>query len=746
VATIAGISVDIGGDNSGLKKALKDSSNSLNEFARDTNKAGGGMSETFAKVGKGIAAAFAIDKIVEFGKKTIEITAQFEKLGAVLSSTLGSKAEAQVAFGKIQEFAAQTNFSVLELTENFVSLANRGIRPTTENLTSIADVANVLGKPLDDVVQAILDVTNTERWNELGIKVKKAGDTITATFRDQTVSAKATEQGALDLVTAIGKFEGVAGSTAKISETLSGKMSNLGDAFDTFFATLGGGKSGLISDTFQLITDGVNKVSNAIQTSEQKATQIVSPDVAAQLDEFKKSLTETADAAKISGANVSEAVANQGKALKQGYSDELRKAQQALKDFNAENDGLAAKLNRNLNPFNALAGGSKAYENALVTLNERVLFYSSVMEALPSLQNQAVKSTEALAGSTKGLIEGLESQIKAQKEVNEKATDTKVLAAGQASVKNLKEQLEALQKLGTQNSLEVITDKLEKYYGILGNPDATNAAVANAAKEVRALESVRDALQNNIDARVSNNLVPENLQNLQSIKNPNLMVPLIQSLDIGDGSIINPEKFFSAEAFEKIQTRLGDFKTELDTHGVDIVNAASAMQSGLASAFTGLGEIIGSALTGSLTSMEGAFNAILGLVASFMKQFGAALISAGIAALAFENLALSPPAAIIAGIALIAAAAVVSNLIKKGPTGGGGGATGFAAGGLVFGPTMGLVGEGSGTSRRNPEVIAPLDRLKNLIGGNGGEVVFRIEGEVLKGVLRNYDRGADRRG
>lgn len=38
---------------------------------------------------------------------------------------------------------------------------------------------------------------------------------------------------------------------------------------------------------------------------------------------------------------------------------------------------------------------------------------------------------------------------------------------------------------------------------------------------------------------------------------------------------------------------------------------------------------------------------------------------------------------------------------------------GFASGGLTFGPTAAIVGEGMGTNRSNPEVIAPLDRLRS---------------------------------
>ena len=66
----------------------------------------------------------------------------------------------------------------------------------------------------------------------------------------------------------------------------------------------------------------------------------------------------------------------------------------------------------------------------------------------------------------------------------------------------------------------------------------------------------------------------------------------------------------------------------------------------------------------------------------------------------------------------------------------------FANGGLVYGPTLGLMGEYSGASS-NPEVIAPLDKLRSLIGGNDGggtaEVKFRIEGRELVGILNKQN-------
>ena len=61
------------------------------------------------------------------------------------------------------------------------------------------------------------------------------------------------------------------------------------------------------------------------------------------------------------------------------------------------------------------------------------------------------------------------------------------------------------------------------------------------------------------------------------------------------------------------------------------------------------------------------------------------------------------------------------------------GVLGLAKGGLVTGPTMALVGEGAGTTASNPEVVAPLDKLKNMIGGGTQqvEVYGRISGNDI---------------
>lgn len=62
----------------------------------------------------------------------------------------------------------------------------------------------------------------------------------------------------------------------------------------------------------------------------------------------------------------------------------------------------------------------------------------------------------------------------------------------------------------------------------------------------------------------------------------------------------------------------------------------------------------------------------------------------------------------------------------------------FAKGGIISGPTVGLIGEYAGASN-NPEVVAPLDKLRSMLRPEDGignrTVKFRIEGRTLVGIL-----------
>ena len=71
----------------------------------------------------------------------------------------------------------------------------------------------------------------------------------------------------------------------------------------------------------------------------------------------------------------------------------------------------------------------------------------------------------------------------------------------------------------------------------------------------------------------------------------------------------------------------------------------------------------------------------------------------------------------------------------------------FAEGGIAYGPTLGLFGEYAGAGA-NPEVVAPLDRLRELVRPEQpafGEVRFVLRGDDLAGTLERHYRKTSRR-
>ena len=189
-----------------------------------------------------------------------------------------------------------------------------------------------------------------------------------------------------------------------------------------------------------------------------------------------------------------------------------------------------------------------------------------------------------------------------------------------------------------------------------------------------------------------------------------------------------PIKFEVSE--NKIKENLMKMRQQFSDSIEEMVVFSEEQINGLVtSAFAGLGEAIAS---GSPLEM---LKRMLITVMDMLQQFGSALIAAGAASEALKAVAWSGVGAIVAGGALVAATAAAKAALSR--------ATAFAEGGIVSGPTLALVGEYGGAAN-NPEVIAPLDKLRSLIDtdradGGAGEVRFEIRGDVLEGILKKVN-------
>lgn len=168
----------------------------------------------------------------------------------------------------------------------------------------------------------------------------------------------------------------------------------------------------------------------------------------------------------------------------------------------------------------------------------------------------------------------------------------------------------------------------------------------------------------------------------------------------------------------------------------------------LTSTFTsGFENMISSVASGN-AGMGAVFGGLISMLGDVAKQIGRTAIGIGVSMKAIRNSFKSPLTAIAAGIALIAVGAAIKTFgAKYSMGGGGGGVPKFANGGIVSAPTLGLMGEYTG-ARQNPEVIAPLDKLKGMIGQQPANVnvggQFRIQGQDLVLALQRADRNRSR--
>ena len=184
-----------------LQQEIKETSNEIK-----TVETGLGRLSKSLRSMKQAAISYGITQILkQTATEVAKSVAQFQRLEATLTTALGSRSRAREALNNIQDFASNTPFQVTEIAESFNRLANRiqGIQFDNNQFTALGDLASATGVEIDQLIEAILDVNNTERWNELGIKVRTEGNRITATFKGVTQTFDRSEQGALQMAQAL---------------------------------------------------------------------------------------------------------------------------------------------------------------------------------------------------------------------------------------------------------------------------------------------------------------------------------------------------------------------------------------------------------------------------------------------------------------------------------------------------------------------------------------------------------------
>lgn len=382
-----------------LDSQVREAEKSVGEFQRNVGNYPEIPSFTEAIEGMGLAiiSAFSVDSLLAFGQKVLETRAEFQKFEAVLTNTLGSKAGAQAVLNRIQEFAAKTPFSVKELTESFVKLANQGFKPTNSELTKLGDLASSQGKSFDQLTEAIIDAQTGEfeRLKEFGIKASKEGERVKFTFKGVKTEVANTGEAINKYILSLGDLQGVTGGMAAISETLEGKISNLDDSFDSFFNNLGKNNEGIMAsvlDNFNGLFGAFNKGSSVVLRYKDALKEL----------NIERSFFETLFFTDNKLINFNKAL-NQVSDGTQSNADKFKEFQKALAFTNKEFKdgrisaedyktqlGLIGIATRNLSEI--IAGeAAAAKENDNELTKEQIKLAKELAKANKDLNNQLIK-------------------------------------------------------------------------------------------------------------------------------------------------------------------------------------------------------------------------------------------------------------------------------------------------------------------------------------------------------------------
>ena len=203
------------------------------------------------------------------------------------------------------------------------------------------------------------------------------------------------------------------------------------------------------------------------------------------------------------------------------------------------------------------------------------------------------------------------------------------------------------------------------------------------------------------------------------------------------------EALASSNSWDKLNNKIiesGKFMQDFEENRLDnLKETAKEVGYAVAGAFEGMAHRLIDSLNLADTGFQGFVKGLLSTITKLIGMMLSAAISQAIMGATTSGTATGPAAVITTPAFIATAVGGVLSAFAAIPK--------FADGGIVSGPTLGLMGEYPG-SKSNPEVIAPLDKLKGMIGQGGQNInvggEFRIQGQDLVVALQRADRNRSR--
>ena len=257
------------------------------------------------------------------------------------------------------------------------------------------------------------------------------------------------------------------------------------------------------------------------------------------------------------------------------------------------------------------------------------------------------------------------------------------------------------------------------------------------------MKSLREALQlaqTEGEIRSINAQLKETETELNRLKNLGEQKPIVQAAQMQVPGISWGVKMNANIVDEAIESSRGlrEFKQMWQDLGTEANRAqqlsqtiASTLGNAFANIATTVSEGLGKLWAGEQVNFGDMFLKLLGQT---LQMLGSALITFATTMEAFQAALatswLTPWVAIGIGAAAIATGAAFVSMANK--------PIKLAKGGLAYGPTLAVVGDNP-NAMSDPEVVAPLSKLRSMVGGQQlelvGDVAFELRGDTMRAVL-----------
>lgn len=232
------------------------------------------VDQLYRRLGTALAAYFSFEAAKGFITQVARVRGEFQQLEVSLNTILGSKEKADQLLAQVVDLAAKTPFSLTELAQGSKLLLAYGFESAsvTDTLRRLGDVASGLNIPFNELnqlygksrVEGRLFAEDLNQFTGRGIPIIGELAEIMGVAESEVRNlVTAGKVGFPEVEQAIRNMTDEGGAFFNLmeqqSQTITGKVSNLGDAFDRMYNDIGQANEGLISDTL----DGlINLVDN----------------------------------------------------------------------------------------------------------------------------------------------------------------------------------------------------------------------------------------------------------------------------------------------------------------------------------------------------------------------------------------------------------------------------------------------------------------------------------------------------